>query len=202
MSVEEAVVLERVRRALGAVDGVHLDPTFRHVVRASVLDARGRRRPPPEATIADALRDAGARDVRAIRGDAQTDLVVGRVDKGVGVRALLQRLGVDPGAPRPLHAAVGDTEADAPLLRLAIRPFVPAHATRRLRPLARVTHGAYAAGFAEAVGEVLGHAPGTCAECRVADGGEARRALLALLALREGGLRRVPAHALEVARAQ
>ena len=140
--------------------------------------------------------------MRAIRGDAQTDVVVARVDKGVGVRALLERLGVDPGAPRPLHAAVGDTVADDPLLRLAIRPFVPAHAARRLRPLARVTHGAYAAGFAEAVGEVLGHAPGTCAECRVADGGEARRALLALLSLREGGLRRVPAHALEVARAQ
>jgi len=202
VSVEEAVVLERVRRALGGVDGVHLDAACRHVVRASVLDARGRRRPPPDATIAGALRDAGARDVRAIRGDAQTDLVVARLDKGAGARALLQRLGVDPGDPQPLHVAVGDTAADAPLLRLAIRPFVPAHAARRLRPLARVTHGAYATGFADAVGEVLGHAPGTCAECRVADGGEARRALLALLALREGGLRRVPAHALEVARAQ
>jgi hydroxymethylpyrimidine pyrophosphatase-like HAD family hydrolase len=202
VSVAEAIVLERVRRALQGTDGVHVEPGYRHAVRAFALDARGRHRPPPDAAIGAALRKAGATDVHAIRGDGQTDLVVGRVDKGVGVRALLERLGVEPGAPRPLHVAVGDTAADAPLLQLAIRPYVPGHAARRLRPLARVTHGAYAAGFAEAVGEVLGHAPGSCPECRVADGGEARQALLALLGLREGGLRGVPAHALAVARAQ
>jgi hydroxymethylpyrimidine pyrophosphatase-like HAD family hydrolase len=202
LSAGETTALGRVRGALEQVDGVHVDPAFRHAVRVYELDARGRRRPPPEGAVAAALRAAGASGVSAIRGDAQTDLVAGRVDKGDGARALLTRLGVDTGAPRPLHAAIGDAGVDAPLLRLAIRPFAPSHAARCLRPLARVTRGAYAAGFSEAVGEVLGHVPGSCRVCRVADGGEARRSLLALLALREGGLRRVPRHALGVARAQ
>jgi hypothetical protein len=52
------------------------------------------------------------------------------------------------------------------------------------------------------VGEVIGHAPGTCAACRVPDGGESRRLLLALLALREGGLRGLPRQALRVALAR
>jgi hypothetical protein len=68
-----------------------------------------------------------------------------------------------------------------------------------LRGAGRVTRRAYAAGFAQAVGALLGHAPGTCDACRVPDGGEARRLLLALLALREGGLRRAPAQAARLA---
>jgi hypothetical protein len=202
LTPDEAATLDRVREALRAAGGVHVDPGFRHAVRAHVIDARGRHRPPPDATLAAALGAAGARRLRAVRGDGQTDVVVGRIDKGAGARALGERLGVDATAPRPLRFAMGDTEADAPLLALAMRPFVPAHAPRGLRPLGRVTRRAYAAGFAEAVAELIGHAPGSCPECRVADGGDGRRALLALLALREGGLRSVPGRALAVARAQ
>jgi hypothetical protein len=197
-----AATVDRVRAALADAEGVCVDAGARHAVRAYAVDGDGRRRRPPDAAVAAALGAAGAHGVRVVRGDGQTDLVPEGVDKGTGVRALLARLGADPTGPRPLHAAVGDTAADAPLLRLAIRPYAPAHADRRLRPLARTTRGAYAAGLAEAVGEVLGHAPGTCAACRVADGGDARRSLLALLALREGGVRRLPARALGVARAR
>jgi len=202
LDAAERAALGRARAALAGFDGIHVDPGGRNAVRAYAVGPDGRRRRPPDDAVAAAIRAAGTPAVQAIRGDGQTDLVAGRVDKGDGVRALLARLGADPTGPRPLHAAIGDTAADAPLLRLAIRPYVPAHAERGLRPLARTTRGAYAAGFFEAVGEVLGHPPGTCAACRVADGGDARRSLLSLLALREGGLRRLPARAIGVARAQ
>jgi hypothetical protein len=200
LTLAETGTLDRVGEALRGVDGVRVDPRFRHAVRAHVIDPGGRRLPPPDGAIAGALRAAGANGVRVIRGDSQTDVVIARVDKGVGVRALAARLGVDTSAPRPLCLAVGDTGPDAPFLELAMRPAVPAHAAREVRPLARVARRAYAAGFAEAVAELLGHAPGTCSECRVADGGDARETLLALLALREGGLRGLPRRALDVGR--
>jgi hydroxymethylpyrimidine pyrophosphatase-like HAD family hydrolase len=196
----EAATLDRIREALRA-GHVDVDASCRHAVRAHVIEAGGRR-PPPDAAVGAALEAAEAAGVRTIRGDSQTDIVVTRVDKGTGVRALLARLGADSGHPRPLELAVGDTGPDAPLLALAMRPFVPAHAPRELWQVARATRHAYAAGFAEAVADLLGHTPGTCAECRVADGGQARRSLLGLLALREGGLRGVPRHVLEVTRAQ
>ena len=131
-----------------------------------------------------------------IVGDGQADFVPARVDKGVGVRALTARLDA------PLHAAVGDTAEDAPMLALAERAFAPAHAPRELRGVAQMTRLPYQAGFDEAVGELLGHPPGTCFECRVPDDDERRRLLLALLGLREGGLRGMPRRALRVARAR
>jgi hydroxymethylpyrimidine pyrophosphatase-like HAD family hydrolase len=198
----EAATLDRIRDALDGRDGVRVDAAFRHVVRAHVLDARGRRRPPPDAAVAAAVRAAHASGVRPVRGDAQTDLVVARIDKGLGARALAARLDGDAGAGPPLRLAVGDAAPDAPLLALAARPFVPAHAADALRGAGQVTRRPYQAGFAQAVGEVIGHAPGTCAACRVPDGGESRRLLLALLALREGGLRGLPRQALRVALAR
>jgi hypothetical protein len=202
LAADEVATLERVRAALAAQGGVRLDPGHRHALRAYVVDAGGRRRPPPDTAIAAALHAAAAAGVRVIRGDGQTDLVPAAANKGDGVRALLARLGADAGAPHPLDLAVGDTVADVPLLRLARRPFVPAHAPRELRAALRTTRAAYAAGLAEAVGAVLGHAPGGCPACRIADGGESRRTVLALLGLREGGLQRLPVHALGVLRAR
>jgi phosphoserine phosphatase len=202
LTADETAALDRIREALSGAAGVRVDPTCRHVVRAHVLDGGGRRRPPPSATVTAAIGSAAARGVRTIVGDGQTDVVITRVDKAVGARALAARLGADPRARTPLHFAVGDTGADAPMLALAARPFVPAHATGAVRASGRVTRHPYQAGLCEAVGELLGHPPGSCAECRVADAGDSRRLLLALLALREGGMRGVPRQALRVALAR
>jgi hydroxymethylpyrimidine pyrophosphatase-like HAD family hydrolase len=176
---EEAATLERVRAELSSRDGVEIDAAYRHIVRA---------RPPSTTAVAPG--------VRVLAGDSQADFVPARVDKGVGIRALAARLDA------PLHAAIGDTAADAPMLALAERAFVPAHAPRELRSVATMTRRPYQAGFHEAVGALLGHAPGTCAECRVPDVDERRRLLLALLGLREGGLRGMPRRALRVALAR
>jgi hypothetical protein len=176
---DEVATLAGVRDELRGREGVEIDTAYRHVVRA---------RPPSTTAVAPG--------VRVIVGDGQADFVSARVDKGVGIRALAARLDA------PLHAAVGDTAADAPMLELAGRAFVPAHAPRELRRVAKTTRRPYQAGFHEAVGELLGHRPGSCAECRVPDDDERRRLLLALLGLREGGLRGMPRRALRVALAR
>lgn len=196
----EAQMMRRLADALGALDGVQVDARGHHAVRASRPDGGARPRRLREEDVALALHRAAATGIRAIHGDAQTDLVLRRIDKGAGVRALAAQLGA--GGENPAVAfAMGDTLPDVPMLDLATRPFAPAHADRRVRMRARATRRPYTAGFAEAVGDVLGHRPGTCPTCRVpGEPGGRRRLMLALLALRESGLRGLPRRAVRVTR--
>ncbi|MDX6688499.1 MAG: hypothetical protein QOF86_4627, partial [Baekduia sp.] len=145
------------------------------------------------------LTRAGATQTRRIHGDAQTDLVPPGVDKGAGVRALAALLG-SGGEAAPVVLAVGDGLPDVPVLDLAARPYAPAHAGRAVRRHARTTRRPYTAGVAEAVGALLGHAPGTCPRCRIPEATSGRSLMLALLALREAGLRGLPRRALRVTR--
>src|SRR6202021_1213969 len=75
----------------------------------------------------------------------------------------------------------GDRAPDIPMLALAKRPFAPAHGKQALGGRCSVTRGSYQKGFAEAVGSLLGHAPGSCAQCALASPSAERRLLLAQL---------------------
>jgi hydroxymethylpyrimidine pyrophosphatase-like HAD family hydrolase len=186
---EDQAVLERLRTDLAARDGVELNTDYALGIRAFVRDGGGARRALPDDLLAEARHAADAPDVVAIVGDAQTDLVGADIDKGRGVRALASALGVGV----PLEFAVGDTAADVSLLELAVRPYAPAHGKAALADRATITRHAYQAGFADAVGHLIGHTPGGCPVCRVPDGPPGRALLLGLLGLREAGIGRMPA---------
>jgi 3-deoxy-D-manno-octulosonate 8-phosphate phosphatase KdsC-like HAD superfamily phosphatase len=176
--------LERARDALTATTGVEVGPDHRFSIRAWCRDARGRRTALGSATVAAAQAAAAPIVVRPVDGDTQTDLVVARVDKGAGVRALLDRLD----ARLPLALAVGDSAEDLPMLDLALHPAAPANAARALRraPVRRLRRP-YQAGVAEAVGGLLGHAPGGCPACAPPAADRRRLLLLELLGARERG---------------
>jgi hypothetical protein len=159
------------------------------------------RGPVPPQEIADAQRVAAAEQVSSIVGYCQTDLVAGSVAKGRGVLSLASALAAHDvcDADAPLAFAVGDTAADVSLLALAKRPFAPAHAKHSLGAHSTVTRSPYQAGFAEAVGHLIGHAPGTCAQCRLETPSRDRRVLLGLFGLRERGMRRAPVQVLKLA---
>jgi trehalose-6-phosphatase len=199
-SGEEQAAMARLRAEFRALDGVFLDEDYRHAIRAFVRDSRGARGPLPAETIAEAQRAAAAEQVSLVVGDDQTDLVPQSIDKGRGVRSLAAALG--GGAPveddAPLAFAVGDTITDIPLLALAKRPFAPAHGKQALGERSTVTRGGYQQGFAEAVGSLLGHAPGSCAQCRLANPSAERRVLLGVLGVRERGMRRLPTQVLKL----
>jgi hypothetical protein len=55
-----------------------------------------------------------------------------------------------------------------------------------------VTRSAYQRGFAEAVAALIGHDPGSCPECAIHQPSARRRQLLALLAIAERGISRLP----------
>lgn len=197
---DEQASIERLRSELHARDGIGLDENYTHAIRAFVRDERGTRGPLPEELVGDAQRAAAAETVILIVGDRQTDVVGHSVDKGRAMRALAAAV-TDPaaGAVRtPLAFAVGDTAADISLLALAEQPFAPAHATQSLGPRVAVTRRPYQAGFAEAVGRLIGHAPGACARCQLRAPSPERRLLLGLLGLRETGIGRLPLQLMKV----
>jgi hydroxymethylpyrimidine pyrophosphatase-like HAD family hydrolase len=192
-TAQERVVMGRLRRELAARAEVTLDHDFRHAVRAFVVDRAGVRRPLPGRLVADCQRAADADTSRVIDGYRQTDFVPDSVDKGRGLSCLAEALAA------PIALAVGDTAADAPMLALAQRAFVPAHASGPLRARFAPTRRPYQRGFAEAVGRLIGHDPGGCPRCRLPPQSRERRQLLALLGIRDAGMRGMPWQLLKLA---
>lgn len=195
LSTDERADLDRVRAALSAIEGVHLDPDYHHAVRAYRRDAAGRRRGLGPETVATVLATARARDrVRPIAGDAQTDFMAVGVDKGTGLRVLAGDLDSDARTgTRPLAFAVGDAVSDLPMFELADMAFTPANADAAVRRArVRRTRRPYQAGLALAVAQLLGHRPGGCPTCRTPRWSRERRLLLALLATPETGRWGIP----------
>jgi phosphoglycolate phosphatase (TIGR01487 family) len=75
------------------------------------------------------------------------------IDKGTGLRTVADVLGCDPGD----FLAIGDSENDVPTFAVAGRSIAVANADERARAAAdTVTDAAYADGFLEAVGGLVG----------------------------------------------
>jgi hydroxymethylpyrimidine pyrophosphatase-like HAD family hydrolase len=183
--------VRRVRAVLQERDGVRLDPAYVYAVRAYRMGSEGRRRPLDAAEVTECLQAAGvAGAIEAIQGENQTDLVASGVDKGAGLRALVDSLAGSGDGRAEVALAVGDTAADAPMLALARSAFVPAHAAPEAMVAgAKRVRRPYQAGLALAVAELLGHRPGSCARCRVGQQTTERELLLDLLSISEDGLR-------------
>jgi hypothetical protein len=173
------------------MQGVHLDSDYRYAVRAYHLDGSGRRQGLTPETAASALVESGTMQrVRAVRGDAQTDFMVNRVDKGIGLRSLIDQLGADKrgAGSKSLALAVGDTESDLPMFPLARLAAAPAHANLGVRAAGvLIMKRPYQAGLALAVARLLGHRPGGCAICRTPRLPADTRRLMSLLGTREDG---------------
>jgi hypothetical protein len=183
-------LLSRVRAQLAGHAGVRVDPRYSYAVRATF---RGGPLPPELLAPAGVLADPA---VRLIQGEGQTDITFTGGDKGSGLRALAARLG-DPGCA----LAIGDTPSDLPMLACARLARVPGNA--RLGPggghVTR-TRQAYQAGLARACGELIGHQPGQCPDCRPPVFTPRTKAVLAILDLRAGGLASLPGGTLAISR--
>lgn len=180
--------LARLRAVVAETPGISLDESYARIVRARASRPGGGALGEVRAHELSCRSDAGSL-LLAVHGRAQTDFVPRTVDKGRGLRALLAALGE---ADAPLAFAIGDSDADAPLLAAAARAFAPRHASARLLEGA-VTHTrrAYEAGTWEAVGLVIGHRPGACRTCRLPVLSDDTRLLVRLLSLHEAGERGV-----------
>jgi hydroxymethylpyrimidine pyrophosphatase-like HAD family hydrolase len=193
IGTESRLALERLRVELRGREAVSLDEDYTYAIRAFVRDPSGKRGPLPDDLLAGATRSAETEDISLIVGDAQTDIVDGATDKSRGVVALAAALGAPEPPASPLAFAVGDTKTDLPLVGLAQRAFAPAHAAAALGgATCTVTRSPYQRGFAEAVAALIGHHPGSCPDCAIPSPSTRRRQLLALLAIAERGISRLP----------
>jgi 3-deoxy-D-manno-octulosonate 8-phosphate phosphatase KdsC-like HAD superfamily phosphatase len=168
LSPADRECLDVLREEVTRVDSARLDPDCHLAVRAYRFDDSGRRRGLGAQTIASVLESSGLSGrVRAIKGLYQTDFMVNTIDKGLGLRALADDLGIRPGDDGNLLAlAVGDSAEDLPMMRLAQRAMAPANAEPAVRKAGvRILRQSGPLGAARAVAELIGHSPGTCPTC-------------------------------------
>ena len=166
LSERERADLERIRSALCNLEGVLVDSDYHYAVRAYRLDPSGRRHGLNSDLISSVLAESQLQDrVRSIQGEAQTDLMVVNVNKGIGLRRLVHDLGTSDqiDGTRPLALAVGDTVSDLPMFDLATLACAPAHADPLVRAAGiAVMKQPYQAGLALAAARLLKHRPGQC----------------------------------------
>lgn len=176
---------------LTALPSVSIDPDYRYCVRAS----RGGKALDPDALRRLAAPHPG---FRPLQGDAQTDFVPVGVEKSIGVRELMSALGAEG---EQVEFAMGDTAADLGILRMARVGRAPAHARRSLAGAGvAFTRSSYQAGLAQAVGRLIGHRPGSCAECRLPRLSRGEALVLGLLSAGQSGARGLPVATVRLAR--
>lgn len=186
-------------RVLSGLPSVTLDPQYRVCLRA--CRGRGAGRTGLDArSVRQVTGGQEAVGFTAVQGETQTDFVPVGVDKATGLEALLARLGAPPGT-RPV-LAVGDSATDIALLRRARYGCAPGNAADAVRAAGLpVLRRPYQAGLTDAVGRLLGHAPGSCPVCCAPPLSPADAALTALLAVSEAGWAGMPVRLARFARA-
>jgi hypothetical protein len=99
--------------------------------------------------------------------------------------------------------AVGDTAADAGLLRWAPLSVVPRHADAPARAAAtRVARHRYQGGLADAVAGLIGHRPGACPRCAEPGSTADTRTMLQLLRVQESSRPQALLRSLRLLRAE
>jgi hydroxymethylpyrimidine pyrophosphatase-like HAD family hydrolase/adenine/guanine phosphoribosyltransferase-like PRPP-binding protein len=190
MSPAEKAAVEALQSGFAESRKLDVDPDYRFITR--VRRRGGGPVPPTELTSVPGTPHGAW---QFVVGEGQTDIVCPGIDKGRGFRALAARLS----APSEPSLAVGDTEADLPMLRLAQHSFAPGNARGLRDHGVNVLGPSYQTGLVEAVGQMIGHQPGRCAMCRPPAMESRRRKLLQLLSTQEAGPRGMPRRAARLA---
>jgi hydroxymethylpyrimidine pyrophosphatase-like HAD family hydrolase len=160
--------MQRLARALRRIPGVFLNDRYRHSLRAYSYEG-GRTIPLPTAVVDGTIADLGLNRLRLHQTYLDSTVLAREVDKGKGLLALLALAGVE----QTETIAVGDSEADLAMFRVASRSFAPRHisakATARLLGC-RITDRIYQPGLLSAVRSIV-HPGGEdrCPRCE--DGG-------------------------------
>jgi len=114
--------LGQVRRALREIPGVYLNDDYKYSLRAFMY-VGNETVPLPAQQMQDVLTQLGVQRLRAVRTSLDYAIVAKEADKGAGMAALLDFVGL-PGAD---VIAIGDSEPDLAMFRRAHRSFSPGH---------------------------------------------------------------------------
>jgi hydroxymethylpyrimidine pyrophosphatase-like HAD family hydrolase len=159
--------LDRVRSALRAIPGVFLSEDYRYSIRAYTYE-RGTTVPLPTLFIRDLMAGLKTDRLDFLQTYVDTTIVVKEADKGKGLLALLEMVG-HPGIET---IAIGDSEPDLAMFRVATRSFAPSHISPRsvARLLGcRIADRSYQSGLLRSVHSILHPDGGRCDRCRSGD---------------------------------
>jgi hydroxymethylpyrimidine pyrophosphatase-like HAD family hydrolase len=158
--------LERVRAALREMPDVYLDDTYRYSIRGYRFAAQAMV-PLPAAIVANVMTRVAADELTVRQTTIDTAIHARDVDKGKGLRALLD----DVGLSDLDTVAVGDADADLPMFRVARRSFAPASVLCRKAAAQMGCHivgASYQRGLLEAARHVVHPDGKRCASCAAA----------------------------------
>jgi hydroxymethylpyrimidine pyrophosphatase-like HAD family hydrolase len=117
--------LDRLRDALGQMPGVFVNPTYRHSIRAHTYGRSGMA-PLPEAMVPEIMYRLNLGRLRCHQTSIDTTVLAKDVDKGRGLAALLAWVGHRESET----VAVGDSEPDLAMFRVAKQCFAPGRVGR------------------------------------------------------------------------
>ena len=168
VSDESLRELERVRAALRATPGVFLNDDYRYSIRAYTYE-RGTTVPLPTTHIRNLMADLKVNRLVFRQTYVDTTVLAKDTDKGRGLGELLALAGHDG----ITTIAIGDSEADLAMFRVAQRSFAPSHIS--CKSVARllgchIADRAYQPGLLRIVRSIVHPGGDRCDRCRSVDG--------------------------------
>jgi hydroxymethylpyrimidine pyrophosphatase-like HAD family hydrolase len=164
VAAESLRELEEARQALRKVPGVFLNEEYQYSLRA-FTHQNGRTAPLPRLMVQHLLADLKLDRLQVHHTGLDTAITAKEADKGKGLRALLS-LASFTGAD---VAAVGDSEPDLSMFRVAGRSFAPGNVSCRKEAEllgCRIAKSAYQPGLLEIARRII-HPDGyVCKQCR------------------------------------
>jgi len=155
--------MRRLERALRRIPGVFLNDRYRHSLRAYSYEG-GRTIPLPKALVDGIIADLGLGRLRLHQTYLDSTVLAREVDKGKGLQALLALAGVEDADT----IAIGDSEADLAMFRVASRSFAPRHISAKstARMLGcRIAGRTYQPGLLSAVRSIVHPREDRCPRC-------------------------------------
>ncbi len=155
--------LQRIREALRQIPGIFVDDAYQYSIRTYTFEAGGST-PLPTPLLRQLLATLKADRLRFQRNQTDTAIVAKEVDKGTGLLALVEWVG----QRQAETLAIGDSEADLAMFRVASRCFAPSQIScRRLaeRLGCQVSDRAYQSGLLRIVSSLVHPDGSRCHRC-------------------------------------
>lgn len=165
VSAEARAKIASVRAALERVPGVFTNPFYRHSIKAFTY-GKATTEPVASAVLEKIIVECGAEALQVRQTGTDSAIVSGEVDKGSGLLALVDLLGRGDAEA----IAIGDTEPDLAMFRVAKRGYAPSHTPVREAAEAlgcRIAKQPYQKGFLEIVREIVHPDGKSCPKCGI-----------------------------------
>jgi len=156
--------LETLRTALRNIPGVFLNDTYQYSIRAFTY-GRERTGPLPTLLISGLIGELKLDQVRFHQTELDTAVLAKDVDKGTGLRELVRQAGI----PNVETIAVGDSEPDLDMFRVADRSFAPSHiwcGDKAAKLGCKISGRPYQSGLLEIVRSIIHPDGKRCQRCK------------------------------------